>query len=128
MYGLMMGVLAPLAMFLVQEPISGGGAGSETAAPCFDFYDFGVKGSTPFQLLQKEFTDAIQSYVVVTAETSDQVSVEDYGPQLNNLLPIRATVAGLLDLSTFKKGTVETSKKGVNSVYSRGEKGFAKGF
>jgi hypothetical protein len=128
MFGLMMGVLAPLAKFLVQQPITGG-TQQENAAPCFDFYDFSsIPGSTPFQLVKKEFKDAIQSYVVVTAETTDQVSVNDFGPQLDVLLRIWNTVQGLLDLDTFQKGEIHLGLKGVKGVHSRGDKGFAKGF
>jgi len=41
-YGIMMGVLAPLAQFLVQQPI---GLNGQNAAPCFGYYEF-IEGAS----------------------------------------------------------------------------------
>ena len=42
LFGLMMGVLASLAKFLVQQPI---GRKGEAAAPCFGYYQLGKSSS-----------------------------------------------------------------------------------
>jgi len=103
MYGLMLGVLAPLAKFLVTQSIGRGKVGGEAGAPCFEFYNFSASVKTPFQCVKKEIKDAITSYVDVTSETTDQAVDEDLGPQLKALLSIQTTIHGLLDVSTFQK-------------------------
>lgn len=95
----MMGVLAPLAKFLVQQPIGDSG---EVAAPCFGYYPFNEATSALVQL-QREIQTTISAYVDVTAETSDQVVVNNFGPMLEMLLPIQQTINGLLDLDAFQK-------------------------
>jgi hypothetical protein len=100
MYGIMLGILAPLAKFLVQQKISGEGESEEVAAPCFGYYRFDESKSA-LEQLQDEMQETIQAYVNVTAETPDQVVVTDYGPQMQRLLPIQQTINGLLDIEKF---------------------------
>jgi hypothetical protein len=121
MFGIMMGVLAPLAKFLVQQPLMGG----RVAAPCFGYYQF-EKGSALKQL-QSEMQNAINAYVGVTAETSDQVPVTNYGPMLEMLLPIQTSVNRLLDLDSWEKLEQAAVKKELG-IHSCGAKGFARGF
>lgn len=97
MYGIMMGVLAPLAKFLVQQSI---GEQGEVAAPCFGYYRFD-ESKPALEQLQDEIQAAIQAYVNVTDETPDQVTVNNYGPCLQQLLPIQQTIDGLLDIDKF---------------------------
>lgn len=120
----MMGVLAPLAKFLVQQEIGDKG---EHAAPCFSFYQFS-KDTSPLTQVQEEMQNAIDAYVDVTAETSDQVAVHDYGAMLEALLPIQATVNGLLDLDTFTKLETTLLKSKQPGLHNTGAKGFAQGF
>jgi hypothetical protein len=98
MFGVMMGVLAPLAKFLVQQSI---GTDGEVAAPCFGYYCFDEHKSS-LQQLQDEMRDAIKAYVDVTAETPDQVAVQNFGAQLELLLPIQNTISGLLDIDNLQ--------------------------
>ncbi|KIJ40737.1 hypothetical protein M422DRAFT_32162 [Sphaerobolus stellatus SS14] len=125
MFGIMMGVMAPLAKFLVQQPI---GKKGENAGPCFCYYQF-TKGKSALKQVQEEMQNAIDAYVDVTAETPDQVAVYDYGGKLETLLPIQVTVNGLLDLDTFTRlerpGLLKTKQPGVHNT---GAKGFARGF
>jgi len=48
-YGIMMGVLAPLAQFLVQQPI---GLNGQNAAPCFGYYEF-IEGASELVQLNR---------------------------------------------------------------------------
>jgi hypothetical protein len=124
MFGIMIGVLAPLAKFLVQQRI---GHDNHTAAPCFCYYRFD-EGTSALTQVQREMQAAIDAYLDVTAETSDQVAVHNFGPMLNVLLPIQQTISGLLDLDSFEtpdKPVVQRVQKG---VYTGGAKGFAQGF
>jgi hypothetical protein len=123
MFGVMMGVLAPLAKFLVQQPI---GRKGETAAPCFGYYQFD-KSSSALKQLQHEMKNTIDAYVNVTAETMDQVVVHNFGPMLEILLPIQDTTNGLLDLDTFKKLEKPVVKGEQPGVHTGGSKGFARG-
>uniref|UniRef100_A0A8H8CET3 Iminophenyl-pyruvate dimer synthase domain-containing protein n=1 Tax=Psilocybe cubensis TaxID=181762 RepID=A0A8H8CET3_PSICU len=123
MYGIMMGVLAPLAKFLVSQPISN----TERAAPCFGYYEF-KQGVSELKQVQDEMAAAINAYVSVTKETPDQVAVHDYGAMLETLLPIQTTINNLVDLNSFEKLDVGPTKKfKLPGVENRGAKGFAKG-
>ena len=123
MYTIMMGILAPLAKFLVQQPI---GRNGEVAAPCFNYYSF--DGSTSaLKQVQAEMQAAINAYVEVTAETPDQVAVHNYGPMLEALLPIQVSINGLLDLDSYEK-LHKSPVKVPSSVLTGGNKGFARGF
>jgi hypothetical protein len=124
MYSIMMGILAPLAKFLVQQPI---GQHGEVAAPCFGYYRFRA-GSSALKQLQSEMQSAIDAYVDVTAETPDQVAVHDYGPQLEALLPIQISISKLLDLDTFEKVAKPVIGQKTPGAMSSGAKGFARGF
>jgi hypothetical protein len=130
LFSLMMGVLKPLAQFLITQPI---GPDGRCAAPCFGYYEF-QKGESELKQLQDEMQAAIDSYLSETAETQDQVAVTDYGQMLETLLPIQTTMKGLIDLSleaqTFEKRDVgQTTKLGLSAIgiQTRGAKGFAKG-
>ena len=94
----MMGVLAPLAKFLISQPI---GPNSQRAAPCFGYYEFNQKKSELKQV-QDEMKAAINAYIAVTEETPDQVAVHDFGGMLEALLPIQTTMNGLVDLESFE--------------------------
>ena len=121
MFGVMMGVLPPLARFLAQQPIGNKG---EHAAAAFDYYYFDESKSALAQL-QEEMDAAINAYVGVTEETPDQVPVHDYGAILESLLPIKASIDSLLDLDSFQKlPTAPLKKYRVGNVQSRGANGF----
>jgi hypothetical protein len=124
MFGIMMGVLAPLAKFLVQQPI---GHKGDAAAPCFGYYHFD-KSTSALKQLQHEMQTAINAYVDVTAETKDQVAVHNFGPMLETLLPIQQTINGLLDLDTFEQLEKPLIKHIQSGVHTGGAKGFARGF
>jgi hypothetical protein len=126
----MMGVLKPLAQFLITQPI---GSNGRRAAPCFGYYEF-QKGESELKQLQDEMQAAIDSYLSETTETQDQVAVTDYGLMLETLLPIQTVIKGLVELDieaqTFEKRDVGeiTTKLGLPGVIqTRGAKGFAKG-
>ena len=124
MYGIMMGILAPLAKFLVSQPI---GPSGQRAAPCFGYYEF-KDGETELKQLQDEMQATINAYLKITAETQDQVAVHDFGPMLETLLPIQTTINDLVDIQTFEKRNVGSSKKAkLPGVEMQGAKGFAKG-
>jgi predicted glycoside hydrolase/deacetylase ChbG (UPF0249 family) len=124
MYGIMMGVLKPLANFLVSQPI---GQDGKRAAPCFGYYEF-RKDEPELKQVQDEMQATINAYLAATEETPDQVAVHDYGGMLNTLLPIQNTINGLIDLETFEKRDVGVAQKiKVAGVETRGAKGFAKG-
>jgi len=123
LYGVMMGVLAPLAKFLVQQPI---GNTKENAAPAFNWYQF--KPGSALEQLQHEMQNAINAYVSQTAETPDQVSVIDYGGQLNILLPIQASIGNLLDLDKLTKFDKSAITKPQPGALAGGAKGFARGY
>lgn len=124
MYGIMMGVLAPLAKFLISQPI---GPNGQRAAPCFGYYEFNNKESELKQV-QDEMQAAINAYLAVTEETPDQVAVHDFGGMLETLLPIQTTINGLIDLKSFEKRDLGPTKKAkLVGVETRGAKGFAKG-
>lgn len=122
MFTVMMGVLGPLAKYLIQQPFGGG---DQVAAPCFDYYHF-ESGSSELSQLQAEMQNALNGYLDVTDETPDQVAVHNYGPQLELLLPIQATMASLLDLDTFVPLQTPVIKKTVAGVQNRAAKGFGK--
>ncbi|KAI9511270.1 ferritin-like-domain-containing protein [Russula earlei] len=124
MFSIMMGVLAPLAKFLVTQRI---GNSDEVAGPCFGYYPFNRKESALKQL-QREMREAIDVYVDVTPETPDQVPVTDYGAQIEQLIPIQDSVNALLDLDTFTTVASPIVKNVVQGAQSKGEKGFARGF
>jgi hypothetical protein len=124
MFSIMMGVLAPLAKFLVQQPV---GYEGKVASACFGWYSFD-DGKSALKQLQKEMQSAIDEYVSVTRETPDQVAVHNYGPQLEMLLPIQTTIKGLLDLDTFTKLDHARIKVTQPGIQTRGAKGFARGF
>jgi hypothetical protein len=121
MFGIMMGVLPPLAKFLAQQPIGNKG---EHAAAAFNYYYFDPERSALAQL-QHEMDAVINAYVGVTEETPDQVAVHNYGGILESLLPIKASIDNLLDLESFKKlPTASLKKSKVANVQSRGSNGF----
>lgn len=131
LFSLMMGVLKPLAQFLITQPI---GPDGRRAAPCFGYYEF-KKGESELKQLQDEMQATINSYLAETAETPDQVAVIDYGQMLETLLPIQTTIKALVELDLeaqmFEKRDVghsgQSAKPGLSGVQSRGAKGFAKG-
>ena len=125
-----MGVLKPLAQFLITQPI---GSDGRCAAPCFGYYEF-KKNESELKQLQDEMQAAIDSYLSETAETQDQVAVTDYGLMLETLLPIQNTIKALVDLDleaqTFEKrdvGQTTTKQTLPGVIQTRGAKGFAKG-
>ena len=72
----------------------------------------------------------IDSYLSQTAETSDQVTVTDYGSMLETLLPIQTTIKALVELDHHheKRHVHIPTKQGLPGVIqTRGAKGFAKG-
>ncbi|KAF9002772.1 ferritin-like-domain-containing protein [Cyathus striatus] len=124
MFGIMMGVLAPLAKFLVQQEIGDKG---EHAAPCFCYYQF-ADDTSALEQVQEEMQAAIDCYVSVTEETPDQVTVNDFGAMLEALLPIQTSINGLIDLDTFEKRERYPVKKAtVVGAQNQGNKGFAQG-
>ena len=120
-----MGVLKPIAQFLITQQV---GSDGRRAAPCFGYYEF-KKDESELKQLQDEMQAAINSYLSQTAETPDQVTVTDYGQMLETLLPIQSTINGLVDLDHFEKRDVgHSTKKGLSgAIQTRGAKGFAKG-
>jgi hypothetical protein len=124
LYSIMKGVLAPLAQFLVQQPI---GKHGHTAGPSFSFYRF-KEGESALAQVQAEMQAAIDAYVDVTAETPDQVPVHNFGPQLEVLLPIQNTVNNLLDLDTYVKLARPVVKQIIPGVQNTAAKSFARGF
>ena len=125
LFSIMLGVLKPLAQFLVTQPI---GPDKRRAAPCFGYYEF-KKGESELKQLQDEMQATIDSYLSQTAETSDQVTVTDYGSMLDTLLPIQVTIKGLVELDELEKRHAHIpTKQGLPGVIqTRGAKGFAKG-
>jgi hypothetical protein len=124
MYSIMMGVLAPLARFLVTQPI---GSNGKNAAPCFGYYEF-KQDVSELKQVQDEMQAVIDSYLSVTKETADQVAVNDLGGMLEALLPIQVTINSLVDLKTFEKRSFGPSKKPLLAgVQIQGSKGFATG-
>ena len=121
----MLGVLKPLAQFLITQPI---GSDGRRAAPCFRYYKF-KKDESELKELQDEMQDTINSYLSQTAETPDQVMVTKYGSMLEVLLPIQTTIKGLIELDHLEKRHEHTpTKQGLSGViHTRGAKGFAKG-
>jgi hypothetical protein len=99
MFGLMKGVLAPLANFLVNQDIDSEGL---KAGPAFGFYQF-PKRELALKSLQMEMQNALNSYIDLNAETSDQVSVKNYGPQIDVLLSIQSSIQNLIDLNRKTK-------------------------
>jgi len=115
-----LGVLAPLAKF-VSQPI---GQNGQRVAPCFGYYKF-RKREPKLKQVQVEMQAAINAYIAVTEEISDQVAV---GGMLEKLLPIQTTINGLVDLETFEKRLVGVTKKAkLVGLEALGAKGFAKG-
>ena len=126
LFSIMLGVLKPLAQFLVTQPI---GPDNRRAAPCFGYYEF-KKGESELKQLQDEMQATIDSYLSQTAETSDQVTVTDYGSMLETLLPIQTTIKALVELDHHheKRHVHIPTKQGLPGVIqTRGAKGFAKG-
>ena len=128
LYILMIGVLKPLAQFLVTQPI---GLNGQCAAPCFGYYAFKM-GESELKQVQDEMQVTIDSYLAVTAETQDEVAVVDYGLQLETLLPIQTTIQGLVELDVQnkkfeKRNVVQEKKPALPGVHTGGAKGFAKG-
>jgi hypothetical protein len=123
LYAVMMGVLRPLALFLVQQPL---GEEGKNAAPCFGYYHF-KKGLSALEMLQREMTRTIDGYCALDAENADQVANTDCGPQLELLLPVQQAIASLIDLDTFERKDHAQLKKSTPGVQDRGLKGFAKG-
>jgi|SRR5712671_227604 len=116
----MLGILAPLAKFLVQQPIGNEG---KVARPSLG-YPFGPNESALKQL-QREIKRAIDAYLDVTAETPDQVAVVDHGAQIEQSLPIQNTPNLLLDLDTFKTIASPVVKDVYHGVFATGAEGFA---
>jgi hypothetical protein len=84
MFPLMSGILAPLARFLVQQPI---GSAGEVAAPCFGYYPFGSPDRALTDLMQ-EIQAAIEAYVGnVNAQAQ--------------LTSVQTTIGELVDIATF---------------------------
>ena len=128
LFGIMIGVLKPLAQFLISQPI---GSDGRRAAPCFGYYEF-KEGESELKQLQDEMQATIDSYLAETAETQDEVAVVNYGPMLETLLPIQTTIKSLVELDikaqTFGKRDVgHANKLGSSSAHTGGAKGFAKG-
>lgn len=121
MFTIMMGVLAPLAKFLLSQSLPKPHE-NQVAAPCFDYYDF--KGKPALRQLLNEMQIALDAYLDVTEETPDQVTVHNYGPQLNVLLPIQSTMTTLVCLNSFKPLAQPVVKKSGPGVNDRGAKGF----
>ena len=120
LFSIMLGVLKPIAQFLITQPI---GPDNRRAAPCFGYYEF-KKGESELKQLQDEMQATIDSYLSETAETPDEVPVTNYGLMLETLLPIQTTIKALVDLDHFEKrvvGHIPTTKQGFPV------KGFAKG-
>jgi len=107
MYGIMMGVLAPLAQFLVQQPI---GLNGQNAAPCFGYYEF-TKGWSELGQLQREMAAAVDAYQAVSQETQDQFPVADVTDAVGVLTTVQSTINTLVDLGSFKKLDARDAKK-----------------
>ena len=107
MYGIMMGVLAPLAQFLVQQPI---GLNGQNAAPCFGYYEF-IEGASELVQLQLEMAAAVDAYQAVSQETQDQVPVTDVTDAVGVLTTVQSTISTLIDLGTFEKIDLRDAKK-----------------
>jgi len=122
MYGIMMGVLAPLAKFLVSQPI---GPNGRRAAPCFGYYEFD-KAKSELKQVQDEMQAAINAYIAVTEETPDQVAVHDFGGMLETLLPIQTTINGLVDLKSFEEAEEEPAKEAEEEPAKEAEEELAK--
>jgi len=100
MYGLMMGVIAPLAQFLVTQPITPGS--NVRAGVTFGFYDFKGNGTYLEQTLGT-VKAAIKGYLDSDRkETEDELPVHDYGFQVNSLLKVQEALYKLVDLETYK--------------------------
>ncbi len=123
LFAVMMGVLRPLAQFLVQQPL---GQEGKNAAPCFGYYHF-KKGRSALEMLQSEMQRTIDGYCAVDTEDADQVAITDFGSQLELLLPVQHAIASLIDLDTFERKDQAQIKKNMPGIQDRGVKGFAKG-
>jgi hypothetical protein len=123
LYGNMMGVLRPLAQFLVQQPI---GRDGENAAPCFGYYHF-KKNESALVQLQSEMQRIIDVYCAIDAEDPDQLAITNFGPQLEQLLPIQQSMARLVDMDSFARTAQPQIKTTVPGIQNRGLKGFARG-
>ena len=117
-----MGVLAPLAKFLVSQPI---GPNGRRAAPCFGYYEFD-KAKSELKQVQDEMQAAINAYIAVTEETPDQVAVHDFGGMLETLLPIQTTINGLVDLKSFEEAEEEPAKEAEEELAKEAEEEPAK--
>jgi hypothetical protein len=120
MFTIMLGVLGPLAQFLIQQPIGNEG---KVACPCFNYYDFG--GKSALSQLLEEMQTSLDVYLDTTAETQDQVAVVDYGKQIENLLSIQSTMSTLIDLDQYTTLATSLAKKSqLGTSNNRGAKGF----
>ncbi|KAF8637314.1 hypothetical protein AX16_010842 [Volvariella volvacea WC 439] len=95
LYGVMMGVLAPLAKFMVKQDVGNG----RVAGPTFQYYEFKVGQQTFLQQLKAEMKRSIAEYLDADRdETPDQVPIYNYGEQINLLLPIQDSINKLVEL------------------------------
>lgn len=88
MFQTMMGVLAPIAKFLVTQECSPG----VRAGACFNYYAF-QPGSTVKQL-QALMKEALNEYL----PKEHQKTPPNYGSQVNQLIPIEAVVNNLYEI------------------------------
>ncbi|TDL17872.1 hypothetical protein BD410DRAFT_535231 [Rickenella mellea] len=80
LFGIMGGVLSPLANFLIQQPI---GTSGEVAGPCFNYFGFQSASSA-----LNELKAAIQAAVTAYAGNTQLTGIQD-------------TIGGLTDISTI---------------------------
>lgn len=100
MFTIMMGILPPIAKFLISQPLPAPYE-KNVAAPCFNYYDF--CNEPPLQKLLLEMRTTLDAYLNVKEETANQVTVHDFGPQLDVLLPIYNTMTKLVTLDDFTR-------------------------
>ncbi|EJD50856.1 hypothetical protein AURDEDRAFT_159997 [Auricularia subglabra TFB-10046 SS5] len=72
LFGLMRGVLTPIAKFLVKQPL---GRSSFVAAPCFEYFDFGRGAVTPLEQLTALVEAAVKLYPDATLLADAQKKV-----------------------------------------------------
>ena len=104
LFGIMLGILKPLAQFLFTQPI---GTDGRCAAPCFGYYKF-RKDKSELKQLKDEMQATINSYLCVTAQTPDELPVTDYGPVLETLLPIQTSIKALAELPIILHPVIHT--------------------
>lgn len=120
MFTIMMGILPPLAKFLISQQLPKPYE-KHVAAPCFNYYDF--CGGRPLQKLLDEMQIALDAYLDITDETPNLVTVNDFSPQLEALLPIQNAMTTLVNLDDFTiiaKPVVRTSRGGPQNTAQRG--------